>query len=135
LSNLEDMPVSSVIILDALIFLAVTPFLLLSVEGLANNSAILAYLLLVAGVGVRFVEMKNLLNIDKQKEMLIKILCLAVLPTAGMAGAFELMKVNPGAGQIFFALMILTTVVLLAFLYYYQMRRIQINGNRDENEF
>jgi hypothetical protein len=131
LSNLEDMPISSVIILDALICLAITPFLLLSkIEGMANNAAILAYLLLVAGVAVRFVEMKNLLNVDKQKEVLIKILCLAALPTAGMMVAYELMKINPGAGQIFLALMIMATVVLLAFLYYYQLKRTPINGEK-----
>jgi hypothetical protein len=134
LSNLEDMPISSIIILDALICLAITPFLLLSVEGMANNAAILAYLLLVAGVAVRFAEMKNLLNIDKQKEMLIKILCLAVLPPAGMGGAFELMKINPGAGQIFFALMIMATAVLAAFIYYYQTTRIQINESKAERK-
>ncbi|OPY52220.1 MAG: hypothetical protein A4E49_01915 [Methanosaeta sp. PtaU1.Bin112] len=134
LGNLEDMPISSVIILDALICLAVTPFLLLSIESMANNAAILAYLLLVAGVAVRFLEMKDLLNTDKQKEMLIKILTLAILPTAGMQGASKLMTVNPGAGQILFALMIISTAVLVAFLYYYQRKRIQTTGINDEFE-
>lgn len=118
-SNLENMPISSIIILDALIYLAITPFLLLSIEAMANGAAILAYLLLVAGVAIRFVEMKNLLNIDKRKEVLIKVLCLAMLPAAGILGAFELMKINAGAGQIFFALMIMATAALLAFLFLY----------------
>jgi hypothetical protein len=114
-----------------LISLAVTPFLLLSIESMANNAAILAYLLLVAGVAVRFLEMKNLSNIDKQKEMLIKTLCLAILPTAGIECAFELMTVNPGAGQIFFILMIMAIAVLAAFIYYYQTTRIQINESKE----
>jgi hypothetical protein len=91
--TLERMPVSSVLVLEALIALAITPFILLKSEAMANGTAILAYLLLVAGVAVRFVEMKEMLRLDRQKEVLIKILCLAVLVAAGFIAAFELMKV------------------------------------------
>jgi voltage-gated potassium channel Kch len=129
--SLETMPISSVIILDALICLAVTPFLLLGNEAMANYAAILAYLLLVLGVAVRFLEMKGMLNIDLQKEVLIKFLCLAVLPSAGMMGAFKLMPVNPGAGKILLALMVAAIAILLAFLYYYQTTRMTVNGKRD----
>jgi hypothetical protein len=55
-----------------------------------------------------------------------------------MMVAFELMKINPGAGKIFFALVIMATAVLLAFFYLYLMKRTPINGNRDnfrEKEF
>ncbi|VVB69475.1 Uncharacterised protein [uncultured archaeon] len=121
--NLESMPISSVIILETLILLAATPFLLLSVDALANSAAILAYLLLVAGVALRFVEMKGLLNIDKQKEILIKILCLAVLPAAGIIGASELTEVNSAAGQIFLGLILAGTMVLLAFIFLFLNKR------------
>ena len=128
-SNLESMPISSVIILEALIALVVTPFLLFSIEALANSAAILAYLLLVVGVALRFAEMKGLLNIDKQKEILIKILSLAVLPAAGIMGAFELMKVNPGAGQIFLAIMVMAAVILPVFAYLY-LRNRNLDGGK-----
>jgi hypothetical protein len=122
-NNLENMPISSVIILEALIALGVTPFLLLSIEAMANSAAILAYLLLVAGVALRFVELKDLLRIDKQKEILIKILSLAVLPAAGIMGAFELMKVNPLAGQIFLVMMVIAAFILPVFAYQYLRNR------------
>jgi len=128
-SNLESMPVSSIIILEALISLAITPFLLLRNEELANGAAILAYLLLVAGVMIRFGEMKSLLNMDKQKEILIKILSLAVLPAAGIMGAREMQKVDPEVGQIFFIIMMITTAVFLAFVYLY-LRMWDVNEEK-----
>lgn len=92
IDSLNKLPISSVIILEALVALAITPFLLLKSDTMANGTAILAYLLLVAGVIIRFTEMKGLLHIDKYKEMLIKILSLAVLIAAGYIGIFELPK-------------------------------------------
>ena len=125
-SNLESMPISSIIILEALIALAITPFLLLRNETLANGAAILAYLLLVAGVIIRFVEMKSLLNMDKKKEILIKILSLAVLPAAGIMGAREMTNVDPEVGQIFFIIMMIVAAMFLAFVYLY-LRRWDLN--------
>jgi len=102
-----------------LICLVITPFLLLIVEAMANGAAVLAYLLLVAGVAIRFGEMKSQFSMDKQNEILIKILCVGVLPAAGILGVFELMEVNPGAGRILFTLIVIAVALLLAFIHLY----------------
>ena len=124
-SNLESMPISSVVILEALICLAVTPFLMLISEDMANDTAILAYLLLVAGIAVRFVEMKDLLKMDKMKEILTKVLSLAVLPAAMIMEALKLMNDNPGAGQILLAVVIMIVAMMLVFVYVYLRKGIR----------
>jgi len=118
----EGAPISSVIIFEALVSLALTPFLLLESEIFANGTAILAYLLLVAGVATRFFEMKNLLNLDKQKEMILKVESLGILMAAGYIGIFEIMKMQlisvPIEIAVIVGILIPTGIFLLA-LYYY----------------
>ena len=115
----ESAPVSSVIIFEALVSLALTPFLLIESEIFANGTAILAYLLLVAGVATRFFEMKNLLNIDKQKEMILKVESLGILLAAGYIGIFEMIKVQLISVPIGAAGILIPTGVFLLVVYHY----------------
>jgi len=91
-TKFEDAPISSIIIFEALISLAVTPFLLLFSENLANAAAILAYLFLVAGVVARFLEMKSILILSRQNELILKVEFVAILMAAGYIGTFEMVR-------------------------------------------
>jgi hypothetical protein len=52
-----------------------------------------------------------------------------MLPAAGIMGAFELMKVNPGAGRIFLAIMVMAAVILPVFAYLY-LRNRNLDGGK-----
>jgi hypothetical protein len=118
-TKFEDAPISSVIIFEALISLAVTPFMLLISERLANATAILAYLFLVAGVAARFLEMKNILAINKQNELILKIEFVAILMAAGYVGCFEMMnaKLIPALVGIIGITIATAMFVLILFAY------------------
>lgn len=125
LGTLEKLEVSSLIIIEAIIALAVTPFLLMYNETLAEGVAILAYLLLVAGVVIRILEMKDHFTRDKEKCMALKLETLVILLTAGYIGAFELL--GTPFGMIALIGMALITLFYLWIVYLYV--------NRDLYEF
>jgi hypothetical protein len=125
LGTLEKLEVSSLLIIEAIISLAVTPFLLMYSETLAEGVAILAYLLLVAGVVVRILEMKERFTRDKEKCMALKLEALVILLTAGYIGGFELLS-SP-LGKIALIGMGLITLFYLWIVYLYV--------NRDLYEF
>lgn len=127
----EDAPISSVIIFEALISLAITPFLLLISERLADATAILAYLFLVAGVAARFMEMKSILILNKQNELILKVEFIAVLMAAGYVGCFEAMnaKIIPAPFGILGIAM--ATVVFVSVLFAYLKSLYSTGTTRD----
>jgi len=126
LGTLEKLDVSSVLIIEAILALAITPFLLIiNNETLAEGAAVLAYLLLVAGVVIRILEMKNLFTTDREKCMILKLVSVVILFTAGYSGAFAL--IPHLAGYMLLAGMGIVTVFYLWIVYLYV--------NRDLYEF
>ena len=119
MEKFELAPISSVIIFEALVALAITPFLLLQSETLANGTAILAYLLLVAGVATRFLEMKNILRMNIQERGLLKIESLGILLAAGYIGTFEIQNIGSAYEPIAAIGMFIATCVFLWIVYSY----------------
>jgi hypothetical protein len=121
LGTLEKLDVSSVLIIEAILALAVTPFLLIiDNETLAEGAAVLAYLLLVAGVVIRILEMKNLFTTDREKCMMLKLVSIGILFTAGYSGAFALLPHL--AGFLLLAGMGIVTLIFLWIVYLYVNR-------------
>lgn len=73
------MAVSSTVILEALLVLALTPFLLMANDAMTEAAAVLAYLLLVAGVILRLLEMKKIISMEKSKAIFLKFDSIAIL--------------------------------------------------------
>lgn len=116
----EEWPISSVLIFDALIALAVTPFILMQSEPLANDAAIAAYLLLVAGVGARFLEMTERLHLDTMdtiKQRLLKVEALAALVATGFILGFK--ASNPEAGGVLIMVMAIAAGAFILLVYIY----------------
>ena len=118
--TLERMAISSTFIVETLIVLATTPFLLMTNEAMAEYAAILAYLLLVAGVILKLLEMKEMIRMEKSKEMFIKIDSIAILLAAGFIAAFELRTTSVGLLGILG--MVGVTLVFLAIAFIYMNR-------------
>jgi hypothetical protein len=125
LGTLEKLEVSSLIIIEAIIALAITPFLLMYSETLAEGIAIFAYLLLVGGVVVRILEMKDRFTQDKEKCMALKLEAVVILLTAGYIGAFVLLATQLG--------MIALIGISLITLFYLWI--VYLYVNRDLYEF
>lgn len=116
----EEWPISSVLIFDALIALAVTPFILMQSEPLANDAAIAAYLLLVAGVGARFLEMTERLHLDTMdtiKQRLLKVEALAAIVATGFILGFK--ASNPEAGRLLIMVMVISACAFILLVYIY----------------
>lgn len=125
LGTLEKLEVSSVLIVEAILALAVTPFLLMTNETLAEGAAIVAYLLLVGGVVVRILEMKAMFTTEREKCMMLKLVSLVILLTAGYIAAFYLLPHLAG-----YIALVGTGIVTLFFLWV-----VYLYVNRDLYEF
>lgn len=113
----EEWPISSVLIFDALIALAVTPFILMQSEPLANDAAIAAYLLLVAGVGARFLEMTERVHLDAVKQRLLKVEALTTIVATGFILGFK--ANNPEAGRLLIMVMAIAAGAFILLVYIY----------------
>lgn len=115
----EKTPASSLFILEALTVLAVTPFILLLNQTYAEGTAILAYFLLVSGVGLRLVgEVEKVDKIfiwldSKIVVFIIKIESVVVLIVAAVIAGYELIGIY-GSLVVF-----LSSLLLIASVYKY----------------
>jgi len=106
------LPLSSVIIVEAICCLIIISPLLFIDANAATGTAILAYFFLIGGILIRLLEIKEILPLEKQKEIFIKMNSLAVLLAAGYIGVFEI-KNNLVLSGIAFGILILCTLAFL----------------------
>lgn len=112
----EKTPASSLFILEALIVLAITPFVLMVDQTYAEGTAILAYFLLVFGVGLRTVgEIKSSNKIfnwfdSKIVMFIIKIESIVMVISAVVIAGFELIGIYGSLAIFLFSLLVIATV-------------------------